>query len=293
MAKGTNAKKKHLILMILLLLLGIIFLVSFGEPYYTNWREKQVLTKTSALIRALVKGPDLLYGPVKHSIYSEVFGFALSLFSVGVTFAISQVLHSSYKWGKNNAQRVALCGALVWVFISFNWISKMPVGFIAAAVILLFLGANKSKKWFPALVDDPEKNTSGLLLGYTSLFILNGFFWWPGYQLFVALGISGLVVGDNLAAIFGRKRGKHKIRFTKGKKTIEGVAVMFAATFLFNIIIAYLMIHIPGMHKFLFRFSIIFLAATVSTVAELFSPKGWDNLIIGPATAFPLYFYIH
>ena len=285
--------KRNILLASLLFSLFLIFLISFGEPYFTSWREKQDVAHWEHWARLLLRIPDMLYGPIKHSIYGEIFGFVHSLLSVGITFLIAQLLFDRYKWKKKNAERVALGGAMAWVFTAFNWISIMPIGLIAAASILVFLGINNSKKWLPVLVNSSQTRTHGLVLGYTSLLIVNGFFWWPGYQLFVALGISGLVIGDNFAAIAGNAAKKHRLRFSDSRKSIEGVAAMFITTFIFNILIAYLMIQIPGMQKFFFRLSIITLATVLSTAAELFSPKGFDNLIIGPVTAIPLYFYIH
>ena len=280
---------RWIILVGLLTVLLLIFLLAFGEGSYKGWRLRQDPAQTG-LFTGLF---DLVYGPVKYSLLGQIFGFVLSLAAVAITLLVSQTLFSHYQWKRKSAERVALCGPLVWVFVAFNWISKMPVGFVAAMILVIFVALNRSKRWLPVLIDPAQGSSRSVLLAYLSLMILSAFFWWPGYQLFCALGLSGLAVGDNVAAIVGKRRGKRRFSFSKSRKTLEGTAAMFAATLAFNVLIAGLMIHIPGIQKELFRFLIILLAASLSTAAEALSPKGIDNILIGPATAFPLYFYIH
>ena len=282
----------YLKLAALLLVLISIFIVAFGEGTFKGWRLHHDIERMGPVSGSIVRGFDLLYGPVKHSILAQIVGFALSLAAVALTFLIAQVLYGSLHWKRKIGERVAILGSLIWVLVAFNWISKMPVAFLAAFGILIFVALNNSNRWLPVLID-PEKNSSrSVILVFLSLMILNAFFWWPGFQLFCALGIAGTAIGDNAAALVG-SRSKIRFRFSRDGKTVKGTAAMFISTLAFNVLIAHLMIHIPGIQKELFRFLIITLAASLSAAAELFSPRGFDNLLIGPITAFPIYFYIH
>lgn len=274
-------------------LIALIFAIAFGESSYKGWRLLHPTETLGVTVELFARLADFFYISLKYSLAGQIFGFFLSLLSVGAVFFLGHLFFSYFEWKRKNAERFAICGGLVWVFIAFNWISLMPVALTASASILVFLLLNNSNRWMPFLIDPASHNSRKVVLAFLGLMILNGFFWWPGYQLFVALGMCGVCVGDNVAALVGRRKGQRRFRFSKSGKTWEGTAAMFTSTFAFNIIIAVLMIHIPGMQKELFRFLIILLAAVLSTTAEALSPKGMDNILIGLATAFPIYFYIH
>lgn len=287
----TNHARFFLVATLLLIL--SIFAVAFGEGSYKGWRILHPQCSLGIAGESIARIADFFYVSLKYSLFGQIFGFGLSLAAVGAVFFLGHLFFTCFNWKRKSAERLAICGAMVWVFIAFNWISLMPVGLCASGAILLFIGLNNSRQWFPYLTDPKANNSRNVVLAFLGLMILNGFFWWPGYQLFVALGMSGVCIGDNVAAIVGKRNGRRRFRFSESGKTWEGTVAMFASVFLFNILIAVLMIHIPGMQKELFRFFIIFLAAALSTATEALSPKGMDNILIGLVTAFPIYFYIH
>ena len=84
-------------------------------------------------------------------------------------------------------------------------------------------------------------------------------------------------IGDGLAALVGKRFGKHKIkwRFADGKKSMEGSAAMFLCSLaaVFTVLMVRGGIGVP------MCFAIALLAAIVSTIAELCAKDGWDTVI--------------
>ena len=84
-------------------------------------------------------------------------------------------------------------------------------------------------------------------------------------------------IGDGLAALVGKRFGKHKIKWklADGKKSVEGSAAMFLCSLVavFTVLMARGGIGVP------MCCAIALLAALVCTVAELCAKDGWDTVI--------------
>lgn len=98
-----------------------------------------------------------------------------------------------------------------------------------------------------------------------------------------ALGILIMGYGDGFAAIIGTNFGKHKFKLLKNDRSMEGSLTMFVFSFMVSIII----LHIFHPVNILF-FS--FMLAFLSTILELLSPLGLDNLTVPLGSA--MFFYI-
>ena len=84
-------------------------------------------------------------------------------------------------------------------------------------------------------------------------------------------------IGDGLAALVGKRFGKHKIRwrFADGKKSVEGSAAMF----LCSLVAVFTVLMVRGGIGVPMCCTIALLAAIVCTVAELCAKDGWDTVI--------------
>lgn len=84
-------------------------------------------------------------------------------------------------------------------------------------------------------------------------------------------------IGDGLAALVGKRFGKHKIRWrlADGKKSVEGSAAMF----LCSLVAVFTVLTIRGGIGMPMCFVIALLTALVSTLAELCAKDGWDTVI--------------
>ena len=84
-------------------------------------------------------------------------------------------------------------------------------------------------------------------------------------------------IGDGLAALVGKRFGKHKIRWhmADGKKSVEGSAAMF----LCSLVSVFTVLLVRGGIGAVLCFLIALLAALVCTLAELCAKDGWDTVI--------------
>ena len=98
-----------------------------------------------------------------------------------------------------------------------------------------------------------------------------------GDRYLVLASIYAWGIGDGLAALVGKRFGKHKIKWklADGKKSVEGSAAMFLCSLVavFSVLLVRGGIGIP------MCFVIALLAAIVSTLAELCAKDGWDTVI--------------
>ena len=84
-------------------------------------------------------------------------------------------------------------------------------------------------------------------------------------------------IGDGLAALVGKRFGKHKIkwRFADGKKSVEGSAAMF----LCSLVAVFTVLMVRGGIGMPMCCAIALLAALVCTVTELCAKDGWDTVL--------------
>ena len=96
-------------------------------------------------------------------------------------------------------------------------------------------------------------------------------------KFLVLASIYAWGVGDGLAALVGKRFGKHKIKwkFADGKKSVEGSLTMFFCA-LVSVCIVLLL---RGEISTVMCFVIAFLAALVCAVAELCAKNGLDTII--------------
>ena len=84
-------------------------------------------------------------------------------------------------------------------------------------------------------------------------------------------------IGDGLAALVGKRFGKHKIKWkpADGKKSIEGSLTML----LCSLISVFTVLIIRGGIDIVMCFAIAFISAVVCTIAELCAKNGLDTVI--------------
>ena len=84
-------------------------------------------------------------------------------------------------------------------------------------------------------------------------------------------------IGDRLAALIGKRFGKHKItwKLADRKKSVEGSATMF----LCSLVSVFTVLLVRGGIGVAMCLVIAFLAALICTLAELCAKDGWDTVI--------------
>ena len=105
-------------------------------------------------------------------------------------------------------------------------------------------------------------------------------------KVIIAVGIFAMSYGDGFASVLGQKFGKTKFEIYDNTKSYFGSISMFILTFIMGII-AIIFYNIEITNKLIILLMII---AICSTVAEIITPKGLDNLSVPLLASF--YFYL-
>ena len=180
--------------------------------------------------------------------------------------------------------RKMLHSVLLVAYIPFAFAFKtwwISVLFTLALEILIYpaLAAAEHIPAFSSFVTERKKGElkQSLLLAFTMLAFCNTVCW--GILGDKYLGLACMYawgVGDAFAALFGKKFGKHKIKwkYADHKKSYEGSAAMFVSSFA-----AILCVLLAHNHLNTAAYIIIPLAgAFAATVVELVTPNGMDTV---------------
>ena len=130
-----------------------------------------------------------------------------------------------------------------------------------------------------------EKGKHEVILSFISLFslitVLIAVFWgvFGRENLFIAVGaIMAWGPGDAVAAIVGKKYGKHKLqgRFIEGTKSVEGSIGMAVTSFLCLLPVLLTMSALP------WHIAVILslVVAPIASVTELYTKGGWDTITV-------------
>lgn len=174
-----------------------------------------------------------------------------------------------------------LLGAYIPLVFAFEtwWMSAI---FSISLIIILFpaLAVAGKLPMFSSFMNERKKGEfkSSMVLAVGmmafSVCICWGIF---GEKYLVLATVYAWGIGDGLAALVGKRFGKHKIKWklADGKKSIEGSLTMF----LCSLISVFTVLLIRGGIGMAMCFAIAFLAAVVCTVAELCAKNGLDTVI--------------
>jgi len=105
-------------------------------------------------------------------------------------------------------------------------------------------------------------------------------FLWERPELLVA-SLMPMTWGDALAAVVGRRIGKHRYAILDNTRSLEGSAVMFAAGWVATLIPLVLL----GQVSLLTAMGVAAATAFAATIIEAVSPWGIDNLTVPAASA--------
>ena len=158
----------------------------------------------------------------------------------------------------------------------------MPTVFALSLMVVLFPAIYFAEKipMFSAFVNERKKGEfkSSMLLAVGmmafSLSVCWGLF---GDKYFVLASIYAWGVGDALAALIGKRFGKHKIKWklTDGKKSIEGSIAMFVC----SLASVFIVLALRGGISLPLCLVIALPTAIVCTITELCSKNGLDTII--------------
>ncbi len=178
----------------------------------------------------------------------------------------------------------------VWWAFTANWI--MLVFFAVPFAIILFLAmfpGNPVSDSKLGEVTNDMGHRYGLFLYVVTINILVAFFFDSSciggeHWLASSIAIVGMTRGDGYGSIVGKKFGKHKII---NGKSLEGTFAVFAATFVFSIIVIVFYGYLASQGLFLGKtVEIVYgilcaaVAGIIAAIVEAVCPGDIDNLLI-------------
>ena len=174
-----------------------------------------------------------------------------------------------------------LLGAYIPLVFTFEawWMAAI---FAASLIVILFPALSIAGKipMFSAFVNERKKGEfkSSMFLAVGMMVFSVSVCWGLFADRYLVLAsIYAWGIGDGLAALVGKRFGKHKItwKLADGKKSVEGSAAMF----LCSLVSVFTVLMVRGGIGVPMCFVIALLTALVCTVAELCAKDGWDTVI--------------
>ena len=174
-----------------------------------------------------------------------------------------------------------LLGAYIPLVFAFEkwWMATVfSIGMIVLCFPALYF-AEKIPK-FSSFVNERKKGEykNSMILAIGMMALSTTICWGLFRDKYLVLAsIYAWGVGDGLAALVGKKFGKHKItwKLADGKKSVEGSLAMFICSF----VSVFTVLLIRGGVDFPLCFITALLTGAACTVAELCSKNGYDTVI--------------
>jgi len=154
--------------------------------------------------------------------------------------------------------------------------TKETMAFLAAGPFILFTFLMSPYSPIKSIKSKTSAAGHGMGLVYYSITwtILAYFFF--DYKVIIAIGILAMSYGDGFASLIGAKYGKKIYQIYKDKKSYIGSFTMFIFSFIM-FIVALFFYNIDLSDRTLIILAVIALS---STIAEMITPKGLDNLSV-------------
>ncbi|MBO9349063.1 MAG: phosphatidate cytidylyltransferase [Chloroflexus sp.] len=215
------------------------------------------------------------------------FGYAFGL------LIVAEVIRRWQGYPQDFTRKFVHIGAGMWVFGVLALFENWTIGVIPFAT---FIVLNFIFYRFRLLesVDAPD-STPGTVYFALSITLLFLMFWRtnsPDDRGYVAAaGTMAMTWGDALAAIVGKRWGRHHYQIGRGRRSFEGSAAMFAASFvamLLTLLLTPGSALSPQSVPIGFNAALIasLVAALAATIAEGVSPHGTDNLSVPLLSSF-------
>lgn len=174
-----------------------------------------------------------------------------------------------------------LLGAYIPLVYGFDawWKAALFVGILIAVIFPILLLVSRWPKFSAFVVERKKGEFIGSMVLALSMMIFSvSVCWgWMGDRVLVFACIYAWGVGDAMAALIGKRFGKHKIkwRLADGKKSIEGSLAMFICAF----VSVFTVLLLRGGLSMSVCMLIAFATGVACTVSELCAKNGWDTVV--------------
>ncbi len=194
-------------------------------------------------------------------------------------FGFTEFLYYKFKVNVEHTRKIVhICTGLIaltfQVYLDEIWqVAILTMSFLG------LIALSEKKKWFKSITAINRKSSGSWLFALVVLFC----FWLSQKWTleFYYLPILILSISDPMAALVGKKTRFYPIKVFGQLKTIGGTIAFFITTialiFGFKMIVPFIF---DGLTFSSYTWFFIISLALVSSFAELFSTKGWDNFTV-------------
>ncbi|OUL30595.1 phosphatidate cytidylyltransferase [Nostoc sp. 106C] len=224
--------------------------------------------------------------------YSDFIGLAASyVYAIGLLI-FGEGLGRLFHVKPNLTRKIIHVGAGMWVFGVLLLFKHWEIGIVPFAS---FIAVNYLLYRYRVIAAmDTDDSSPGTVYFAISVTLLFGLLWRPSGPVdsvpIAVAGVMAMTWGDALAALIGRRFGKHKYQVGNSVRSWEGSSAMFLAS---TTAIFFVLLLLPGssLSPLAVSYGVdrAMLAAVVSgalaTLAEGVSPHGTDNLSVPLVTA--------
>lgn len=218
---------------------------------------------------------------------SDLIGFAASYAYATGLLVVGEVLRRFFGLSPNLTRKFIHISAGMWVFGILLLFTHWESGILPFATFIFLNYLLYRYRLIGAM--DTADSSPGTVYFAISVTLLFGLLWRPDGPIdrvpIAVAGVMAMTWGDALAALIGRRFGRHKYQVGLAVRTWEGSAAMFVASTAAMFLVLLLL---PGSalspHSVPFDTGRALLAAlvggAVATLAEALSPHGTDNLSV-------------
>ncbi len=218
---------------------------------------------------------------------SDFIGLAASYAYAATLLAVGEVLWRFFDLQPELSRKLIHVGAGMWVFGVLALFNRWESGLLPFAT---FIGLNYLFYRYRVVgAMDTSNSSPGTVYFAVSVTLLFGLLWRPDGPVdrvpIAVAGVMAMTWGDALAALIGRRYGRHRYQVGGSERSWEGSIAMFvvsaAAMFL-------VLLLLPGSSLSPLATSsgvgqtlvVALVGAAFATLAEAVSPHGTDNLSV-------------
>ena len=217
----------------------------------------------------------------------DLIGLAASYVYAISLIALAEWLRRAVGVRQEWTRKLVHVGAGMWVFGLLALFDNWQIGVLPFATFIIGNYLFYRYRIFDAM--DAQDSSPGTVYFAIALTLLFGLLWRPQGPIdrapYAVAGAMALTWGDALAALLGRRYGRHRYRIWGGERSLEGSAAMFAASAATMFLMLTLL---PGSALCAYAAPIelvralpaALLGASAAMLAEAVSPHGADNLSV-------------
>jgi len=208
------------------------------------------------------------------------------LLSFLILIVITNYLYKRFKWASENSRKFIHVTGGFLCLLGFRFIGSHWYVLILCSIAFVILLVSFVKKSLPAIHETKRVSFGSILfpIPVYACFLVSQY---SGNDLFFYLPVTLLTVSDTLAEWGGNKWGDKTMSFFQKQKTLAGSICFGISSF---IICLLLLFYFNDFSTWaLVIYSLV--CMLITTIAELVTLKGFDNLTI-PASALAVLYFI-